>query len=93
MSEGDGLPDIPQRRHDMEFTIEQIEEMICGERVENSDTIAPYGNYTDGLNLEEYFVSNRGVTRWIQVARDPRIGGDIVEFHVSDDEEDHWIVG
>jgi hypothetical protein len=77
----------------MEFTIEQIEEMICGERVENSHTIAPYGNYTDGLELEEYCVTQRGVTRWVQVARDPRIGGDIVEFHVSDEERDSWIVG
>lgn len=73
----------------MDYTTEQIWDMIRGERTQNEGTVAPYGNYTRGLNLEEYHVDGK----WVQVALDPCIGGEIVDFHVSDVEEDEWQVG
>ena len=74
------------------FTTEQIAEMICSESIQNQGYVQPYGNYPDGLNLEEYCVSQNRVTRWVQVAIN-NLTGEIVDFHVSDDEEDSWKVG
>jgi hypothetical protein len=79
----------------MEYTKEEIWDLIRGERVENQGKIAPYGNHSDGLNLEEYCIAFHGTTDklWIQVALDPAIGGEIIDWYVSEEEEDSWRVG
>jgi hypothetical protein len=79
----------------MEYTKEEIWDMIRGERLENCGRVDPYGNYTMGLDLEEYCIG-RSYTRdklWIQVALDPSIGGEIVDWYVSEEEQDSWRVG
>lgn len=76
----------------MTFTSEQIADMIFSEIADYEDFVAPYGNFTDGLILEEFCVTRHNVTYWVQVATDKRTG-EIVDFHVSDEERLTWMVG
>ena len=77
-----------------QYTKEEIWDLIRGERVENQGRVAPYGNHDMGLDLEEYCIRYRsGDNLWIQVALDPSIGGEIVDWYVSEEEQDSWRVG
>lgn len=77
------------------YTVDEIWEMIRGECVQNYGRVDPYGNHPDGLELEEYCIGFHGTSDklWIQVALDPAIGGEIVDWYVSEEEEDSWRVG
>jgi hypothetical protein len=76
------------------YTVDEIWDLIRGERVENRGSVPPYGNRTMGLDLEEYCIRcQSGDNLWIQVALDPAIGGEIVDWYVSEEEEDSWRVG
>lgn len=77
------------------YTCEEIGDMIRGERVENQGSVPPYGNHDMGLELEEYCIGFHATSDklWIQVALDPSIGGEIVDWYVSEEEEDSWRVG
>jgi hypothetical protein len=63
---------------------------ISGEPVISSSRSAPEGNYPMGLVLEEYELSDG---TFLQVAFDPAIGGQPVEWHQSAVSKDSWVVG
>jgi hypothetical protein len=65
-------------------------EAISGEPVISSSRSAPEGNYPMGLVLEEYELSDG---TFLQVAFDPAIGGQPVEWHQSAVSKDSWVVG
>jgi len=77
--------------HNPEFeTIEDVWDAISGEPVISSSRSAPEGNYSMGLILEEYQLRDNS---FLQVALDPAIGGQPVEWHHSAFSEDSWVVG
>jgi len=77
--------------HNPEFeTIEDVWDAISGEPVISSSRSAPEGNYSMGLILEEYALRDGS---FLQVALDPAIGGQPVEWHHSAFSEDSWVVG
>jgi hypothetical protein len=77
--------------HNPEFeTISDVWDAISGEPVISSSRSAPQGNYSMGLILEEYQLRDNS---FLQVALDPAIGGQPVEWHHSAFSEDSWVVG
>ena len=73
----------------MNHVYPEISELVAGLAPVNQRTTLPEGNYPSGLVLEEYRIGRR----WLQVACDPAIGGEVVEYHWSALEEDTWQVG
>ena len=73
----------------MTMTLIQIRDAIAGESPLNTYHTMPEGNHTAGLVLEEY----RLRSGYLQVACDPNLGGDPVEWIVTDTPSDEWLVG
>lgn len=73
----------------MNHVYPEISELVAGLAPVNQRTTPPEGNYPSGLELEEYRMGRR----WLQIARDPAIGGEVVEYHWSEFEEQTWRVG
>ena len=71
-------------------SVDDVWEAISGERVISQSRIAPYGNYSSGLILEEYALSDG---TYLQVALDPSIGNDPVEWAHTEESADDWLVG
>ena len=67
----------------------EISELVADLAPVNQRKTPPEGNFPRGLELEEYRIGRR----WLQIARNPAIGGEVVEFHWSDSEEQTWLVG
>ena len=55
-----------------------------------SSRSAPFGNHPRGLILEEYELETGG---YLQVAFDPALGGDPVEWEYRQNSPDSWLVG
>lgn len=70
------------------MTSSEIWEMISGSSAVTTDTLDAYGNYTSGLVLEEYYVHGQ----WVQIAINPNIN-DIVEWEITDEQDEAWLVG
>lgn len=73
----------------MNFVYPEISELVAGLTPEFTQTLPPEGNHPSGLHCEEYKINGR----WLQIACDPAIGGEVVEFYWSEVEADEWIVG
>jgi hypothetical protein len=73
----------------VKYIYPEIGELVTGLSPVNQRTTPPEGNYPSGLHCEEYKINGR----WLQIARDPTIGGEVVECYWSDEEADEWIVG
>lgn len=71
-------------------SVDEVWEAISGQPVINQSRVAPYGNYTSGLILEEYELSDGS---YLQIALDPSIGGDPVEWVHTEESADDWLVG
>lgn len=69
-------------------TSNEVWEIISGESPRVIGRVAPYGNYREGLVLEEYAVGGG----YLQVAFDPGIN-DPVQWEFTDELLDRWLVG
>lgn len=82
--------DVAKVHNPMLSTAEDVWEAISDEPIISSSRSAPEGNYSWGLILEEYQLSDG---TFLQVAFDPRIGNQPVEWHHSATSADSWMVG